>query len=95
MIGLTIGRGVFMANDKELREYAPGTGILETREQFEARRQAVRNNPNPTMHELAMVGMDGGVDDELLDQLLDQKLAEKEVERNKAIAEAVRKPEKE
>ena len=84
-----------MDKDQELREYAPGTGILETREQFEARRQAVRNNPNPTMHELAMVGMDGGVDDELLDQILDQKLAEKEAARNQAIAEAVRKPEKE
>ena len=84
-----------MANDKELREYAPGTGILETREQFEARKKAVMANPNPTMYELAQVGMDDGVDSELLDQLLDQKLAEKEVERNKAIAEAVRKPEKE
>ena len=84
-----------MDKDQELREYAPGTGILETREQFEARKKAVLNNPLRTMYELAMVGMDGGVDDELLDQLLDQKLAEKEAERNQAIAEAVRRPEKE
>ena len=84
-----------MDKDQELREYAPGTGILETREQFEARRQAVRNNPNPTMSELASVGMDDGVDNELLVQILDQKLAAKEAQRNKTIAEAEHKPDQE
>ena len=84
-----------MDNDKELQEYAPGTGILETREQFETRRKAVLKNPLRTMSDLASVGMDDGVDSELLDQLLDQKRAEKEAERNKAIAEAVRRPDKE
>lgn len=84
-----------MANDNELREYAPGTGILETREQFEARKKAVLKNPLRTMSDLASVGMDDGVDNELLVQILDQKLAAKEAERNKAIAEAVLKPKKE
>ena len=84
-----------MDKDQELREYAPGTGILETREQFEARKKAVLSNPLRTMHELAMVGMDGGVDDERLDQILGQKLAEVEAERNKAIAEAAHRPDKE
>lgn len=82
-----------MANDKELREFVPG--ILETRDQFIARKKAVLKNPLRTMSDLASVGMDDGVDNELLDQILDQKLAAKEAARNKAIAEAVLKPKKE
>ena len=93
MIGLTIGRGVFMANDKELQEFVPG--ILETREQFEARKKAVMANPNPTMYELALVGMDDSADFEEVMQLLAEMHSEKEAERNKAIAEAVRRPDKE
>ena len=82
-----------MDKDNELQEFVPG--ILETREQFEARKKAVLKNPLRTMSDLASVGMDDGVDSELMDQLLDQKRAEREAERNKAIAEAVRRPEKE
>ena len=82
-----------MDKDNELREFIPG--ILETREQFEARKKAVMANPNPTMYELALVGMDDSADFEEVRQLLAQRRAEKEAERNKAIAEAVRRPEKE
>ena len=82
-----------MDKDNELHEFIPG--ILETREQFEARKTAVLKNPLRTMSDLASVGMDDGVDSELLDQLLDQKRAEKEAERNKAIAEAEHKPDQE
>ena len=82
-----------MDKDNELQEFVPG--ILETREQFEARKKAVMANPNPTMYELAQVGMDDSADFEEVRQLLAQHRAAKEAERNKAIAEAVRRPEKE
>lgn len=86
-----------MDKDNELQEFVPG--ILETREQFIARRQAVLKNPLRTMSDLASVGMDGmtmtslDYEEEML--LLREKMAAKEAERNKAIAEAVRRPEKE
>ena len=82
-----------MDKDNELQEFVPG--ILETREQFEARKKAVMANPNPTMFELAQVGMDDSADFEEVRQLLAQRRAEKEANRNKAVAEAVRRPDKE
>ena len=82
-----------MDKDNELQEFVPG--ILETREQFETRRKAVLKNPLRTMSDLASVGMDDSTDaDEMLAWSIKFK-AEKEAERNKAIAEAVRRPDKE
>ena len=86
-----------MDKDNELHEFIPG--ILETREQLIARREAVLKNPLRTMSDLASVGMDGmtmtslDYEEEML--LLREKMAAKEAERNKAIAEAVRRPDKE
>ena len=84
-----------MDNDKELQEYAPGTGILETREQFEARKKAVMSNPLATMSDFASVGMDDSADFKEVMQLLDEMQAEKEAQRNKTIAEAEHKPDQE
>ena len=82
-----------MDKDNELQEFVPG--ILETREQFEARKKAVMANPNPTMFELAQVGMDDSADFKEVRQLLAEMQSEKEAERNKAIAEAAHRPDKE
>lgn len=84
-----------MDNDKELQEYAPGTGILETREQFEARKKAVMSNPLSTMSDFASVGMDDSADFEEVDRALAKRRAEKEAQRNKTIAEAEHKPDQE